>query len=200
MSAHNRGQKCTKANDCRCQKHCLCYACLFDRKSRSLYDGLRGRLAAKKWKTGERAGQIRKEKIDIPYTLDEFRAWLMVTLEDHPECVYCHCSISLMTISPDHAKPVSRGGSLERKNLRGSCSPCNRTKGELLPGEYKALLDGLKTFTEVGRNDVLKRLRGGILHFGTKKKEEGAPAVAKELKATNILAVPAKKKIWDPDF
>lgn len=158
-----------------------------------MYDGLRGRLAAKKWRTGPKAGNIRKEKIPIPYTLDEFEAWLRVTLEDHPNCEYCGISISITTISPDHRRPVSRGGSLERKNLCGACDNCNRIKGELLPGEFKALLAGLKTFTEAGRNDVIKRLKGGILHFGNKAKT--VP------QATNVLAIPAKKqKVFDPDW
>jgi hypothetical protein len=139
-------------------------------------------MAAKKWKTGKRAGTVRVEKREIPYNLEEFKSWLRVTLEDHPFCEYCKCSISLMTISPDHATPVKRGGSLERKNLRGACSPCNRLKGELLPGEFKTLIACIGTFTEHGRNDVVKRLKGGILHFGSKRKEPVA---------TNVLAIPA---------
>lgn len=167
-----------------CPKCCLCRDCMFTRRAKSIYDGLRGRLAARKWKSGERQGEIRRAKIDIPYTLDQFHAWLIVVLEDTPFCEYCGCSIDIMTISPDHAKPLKRGGSLNLANLRPACSPCNRAKGELLPGEFKALLKGLVSFTEHGRNDVMKRLRGGILHFGNKEPE---------IKAKNILAIPAPK-------
>jgi 5-methylcytosine-specific restriction endonuclease McrA len=145
---------------------------------------MQARLGAKKWKTGRRAGTLRKEKIVIPFSLDEFRAWLTCTLEDHPICEYCPTRLNIMNISPDHAKPIKRGGSLERRNLRGACDVCNRTKGELMPGEYRALIEGLETFTEAGRNDVLKRLRGAHLHFGGSRKAE-------EPKATNILAIPA---------
>lgn len=196
MSQHNRGQHCTKAPNCQCPKHCLCRECIFDRRSRTLYDGLRGRLAAKKWKTGERAGTIRKEKIEIPYTLEQFRSWLRVVLEDTPRCDYCLVAIDILTISPDHAKPIKRGGSLNLANLRECCDVCNRTKGELLPGEFKALMKGLKTFTEHGRNDVLKRLRGGIIHFGNHQKESTPP----ELKATNILAIPASASMAEKLF
>lgn len=124
-------------------------------------------------------------KIETPYTLDQFKAWLRVVLEDSPICEYCKSAISLTTISPDHAKPISRGGSLQLANLRGACRTCNQIKGALLPGEFLALLAGLRTFTEAGRNDVIKRLKGGILHFGNKPKPE--------IKATNVLAIPAQK-------
>lgn len=150
-----------------------------------MYDGLRGRMAAKKFKSGKRTGEVRREKIDIPYTLQQFETWLRVVLEDTPHCEYCAAPISITTISPDHAKPISRGGTLELANLRGACDTCNRIKGSLLVGEFKALLAGLKTFTEAGRNDVIKRLKGGILHFGNRKREPVA---------TNVLAIPAKKE------
>jgi hypothetical protein len=193
MSQHNRGQHCTNAPNCQCSKHCLCRHCLFDRKSLSLYSGLRGRLAAKKWKTGERAGEIRRAKIDTPYTIEQFRAWLRVVLEDTPWCCYCLNPVDITTISPDHARPWKRGGSLALSNLRCSCDDCNRLKGLLLPGEFKALMEGLKTLTEDGRRDVIRRLKGGILHFGNK-----SASTPPELKGTNILALPAPKA--DPDF
>lgn len=85
---------------------------------------------------------------------------------------------------------MTRGGSLALANLRGACSPCNAAKGSLLPGEYKTLLKGLESFTEAGRNDVMKRLRGGILHFGNQRKAD----LSESLKASPILAIPAAKK------
>lgn len=189
MSFHNKGQRCTNERDCQCAKHCLCHACLFDRRSRSLYSGLQSRLKEKRWKTdqpkrGIHAGDTRIAKRELPFSIDQFRAWLTVVLEDTPQCEYCHDSISITTISPDHAVPMTRGGSLAIANLRGACSSCNSAKGSLLPGEFKSLLTGLRTFTEAGRNDVMKRLRGGILHFGNRKKE---------VVATNVLVLPAKK-------
>lgn len=183
---HNYGVACTKRPDCGCIKHCLCYPCQFDRRSASMYRGMQSRFAEKKWQTGKREGQVRRERKIIPFTLDEFRAWLRCTLEDEPFCTYCNRALTLMNISPDHAQPVKRGGTLERKNLRGACDVCNRTKGELLAGEYRALLKGLETFTEAGRNDVLKRLRGAHLHFGGSRKMA-------EPTATNVLALPAPK-------
>jgi hypothetical protein len=187
---HNYGQKCTKRKDCDCRDCCLCRSCLFDRRSGSLYRGMQSRFAAKKWQSGERAGEIRRPKRDLPFSLDQFRAWLRVILEDEPNCEYCGQPIDIMTISPDHAKPVSRGGSLALANLRPCCKDDNALKGELLPGEYKALLAGLKTFTDAGRKDVLSRLRGSSVHIFPKKPSQVKP----ELKATNVLALPAKKQ------
>src|SRR5882672_299636 len=186
MSQHNKGERCTKLTSCMCPAHCLCRECMFHRRSASLFSGLQSRLKERKWKTGERAGIVRVAKRDLPFNIAQFRAWLTVVLEDTPHCEYCLIVIDIQTISPDHAVPMTRGGSLAIANLRPCCSPCNKMKGSLLPGEYKALLKGLETFTEAGRNDVMKRLRGSILHFGTKKKEVA-------LKPTNILAVPAPK-------
>lgn len=154
---------------------------------------MQSRFGQKLWKNGKRAGTIRREKRNIPFTIDDFRSWLTVVLEDHPFCEYCGERVTIMDISPDHARPVSRNGSLGRDNLRVCCDPCNRIKGELLVGEFKALMEGLKNFTEAGRNDIIKRLKGSILHFGNQKKEDP--------KATNVLAIPAKKnKVYDPDF
>lgn len=192
MSQHNHGVRCTKQPNCGCSRHCLCHQCIFFRRSYSLYSGLRSRLQEKKWKSGAREGTVRVPKRFLPFTIEQFRAWLRVILDETPWCTYCRERIDITNISPDHAVPDSRGGSLGLDNLRECCDDCNRTKGELLPGEFKALMEGLKSFTQDGRSDVLKRLRGGILHFGNKKKtaEAGAPA---EPKATNVLAVPAKK-------
>jgi 5-methylcytosine-specific restriction endonuclease McrA len=164
-----------------------------------MYRGMQSRFGEKKWKSGKREGAVRREKMEIPFSLEEFRAWLTCVLEDSPFCEYCQRPLTIMNISPDHAKPVSRQGSLDRANLRGCCDDCNRLKGELLPGEFRALLKGLATFTEAGRNDVLKRLRGAHLHFGDSRKP--AETAKPELKGTNVLAIPAKRgKVWDPTF
>lgn len=184
MSTHNKGQRCDGFSDCRCPKCCLCRECLFFRRSASIFSGLQSRLKERKWKSGAREGKVRVEKRELPFDLAQFRAWLTVVLEDTPFCEYCGNAIDILTISPDHAIPMTRGGSLGLANLRGCCGPCNKMKGSLLPGEFKSLLKGLATFSEAGRNDVMKRLRGGILHFGSKKKE---------LKPTNILAIPSPK-------
>jgi hypothetical protein len=145
---------------------------------------MQSRLKERKWKSGKKEGKVRVEKRDLPYTLEQFRAWLTCVLEDTPFCEYCQAPISITTISPDHAKPLSRGGSLELANLRGCCDPCNRGKADLLPGEWMFLLKCIRTLPEAARGSIMKRLRGGILHFGTKKKE---------ITATNVLAIPAPK-------
>lgn len=151
-----------------------------------MYDGLRGRLAAKKWKSGARAGTIRKEKIDIPYTLDQFRGWLRVVLEDSPHCEYCRIPIDILTISPDHEIPVSRGGSLELANLRGTDVKCNTRKGKLTGKEFMFLRKCVDTMPEAARSDIWKRMGGGIIHFGNKKNPEKT-----EIKGRSILAIPA---------
>jgi 5-methylcytosine-specific restriction endonuclease McrA len=157
---------------------------------------MQSRLAEKKWKTGAREGKVRREKRDLPYSLDQFRAWLRCTIEDQPRCEYCHEPIDIMSISPDHAIPLTRDGSLELANLRGACGSCNTLKGSLLPGEFRALLAGLKSFTEAGRADVLRRLRGAVVHFHSKTKtpaaKQAAPAHRDSTKA--VLAFPPMRR------
>lgn len=149
---------------------------------------MQSRLKERKWKSGKREGKVRVEKRELPFTLDEFRNWLRVVLEDTPECEYCHHSININTISPDHAIPIKRGGSLELKNLRPADSECNTLKGSLLPGEFKALLGLLNQFPQAAREDICRRMKGGMKHFAPAKKKD-------EPKATNVLAIPAKKPI-----
>src|ERR1700679_1511214 len=168
--AHNYGQRCTKAPHCNCSRCCLCYKCLFDRRARSLYSGMQSRLKERKWKSGRNEGKVRVEKREVPYTLEQFKAWLRVVLEDSPHCEYCGIAISITTISPDHAKPMKRGGSLELKNLRGCCQSCQNGKADLLPGEWMFLLKCVATMPEPARVSIMRRLRGGILHFGNRAK------------------------------
>jgi hypothetical protein len=150
---------------------------------------MQSRLKERKWKSGTKAGQVRVERRELPFSMEEFRSWLMVVLEDEPFCAYCGASINIQTISPDHAVPMARGGSLDRPNLRPSCDPCNRLKGNLLPGEFKAILGLLKQLPEAARTDITRRLRSGSmgvrLRFGPKKEA---------IKGTNVLALPAQKQ------
>lgn len=194
MSQHNFRQRCTDNPDCDCSRCCMCYTCVFDRRSYSIFSGMQSRLKEKKWKSGVREGKTRIAKRELPFTLEQFRAWLRVVLEDTPYCEYCHQSININTISPDHAIPVKRGGSLEIKNLRPCDSDCNTLKGSLLPGEFKAFLGLLAQFPQAAREDICRRMKGGMKHFRPTGKKDGP-------KATNVLAIPApKKSVVEDDF
>jgi len=43
-------------------------------------------------------------------------------------CVYCNIELTSDTLTLDHVKPLSKGGSNWVSNLVPSCSPCNRKK------------------------------------------------------------------------
>lgn len=195
MFSHNSRQKCTGKLDCTCHKHCMCWYCLFDRRSSTLYAGTKSRIKQKVWKSGKRSGEVRVEKREIPYTLPQFKAWLKVVLEDTPHCEYCGSAISITTISPDHRVPLARGGTLELRNLGGACDVCNRCKGKLLPGEFKSLLGLLQQLPEAARSDIAGRLKAGSmgvrLRFGPKKQE---------IKANGVLAIPAPRQHIEEDF
>lgn len=189
MSLHNHRQRCTGDSICTCSQCCLCRECLFFRRSRKLYSGQQATFRQKKFKSGPKQGKVRKEKRDIPYTLEQFQAWLQVVLEDTPWCCYCRESVDILNISPDHEHAVSRGGSLELANLRNCCGICNRRKGKLSGKEFMFLRKCVETMPEAARGDIWKRLGGGIKFMGGGKPK--APSVT--VKATNILAIPAPK-------
>lgn len=74
-------------------------------------------------------------------------------------CRYCQRVLNVLTLSPEHKVPLKRGGDLTLANLDlECCQPCNSRKGGLTPGEFIALLEGLKTFPEAARTDILHRL------------------------------------------
>jgi 5-methylcytosine-specific restriction endonuclease McrA len=191
VSEHNRGESCTKQSACTCPKCCRCYQCLFMRRSTTLYSGMRSRLQERRYKSGPREGKVRVAKQFLPFTPENFRDWLRVVLEDEPFCSYCKEPINILTISPDHRTPLSRGGSLELANICGACVTCNTRKGRLKPGEFMFLRECVATLPEAARGDIWRRLTAG---GGTRR--IGAPRVAQTVKPRglsggDVIAMPA---------
>lgn len=44
------------------------------------------------------------------------------------KCAYCHEPISRSQTTADHVRSRFQGGATDRKNIKASCLPCNRTK------------------------------------------------------------------------
>lgn len=191
MSLHNKGESCTKQSDCACPKCCRCYQCLFVRRSTTLYSGMRSRMQERRWKSGPREGKVRVAKQFLPFTPEQFRGWLTCVLEDEPFCSYCKEPINILTISPDHRTPVSRGGSLELANLCGACVTCNTRKGRLKPGEFMFLRECIATLPETARSDIWRRLMagGGTRRFGAAKAAQTVKS--QSLEAGSVLVIPA---------
>jgi 5-methylcytosine-specific restriction endonuclease McrA len=46
-------------------------------------------------------------------------------------CKYCLCKLNHKSVTRDHVRPRSAGGSDQRNNIVAACSPCNRLKGSI---------------------------------------------------------------------
>lgn len=58
-----------------------------------------------------------------------------VLKRDNYTCQYCGERMDKSDLTLDHVVPRSRGGQHSWENLVTACAPCNRRKGDNLPGE-----------------------------------------------------------------
>lgn len=143
----------------------------FHTRTGSIHSSMVGRFKQKLNKNGRmiRVGRI------VPFSLAEFRRWLLDQLGGKPEgstrCAYCGTPLFADSLRIDHKIPASRGGSLDLSNLACSCDRDNRMKGQLTDSEFRALLVTLGDMLHDGRlhpdgfQDVLKRLCGQVAIF-----------------------------------
>ena len=128
----------------------------FTRITGQRFDSMMDRLLKKKLIEAKR----------YPFTKDEFRDDLLVTMGGHHDgfvrCRYCQDIVNLAEIAADHAIPIDRGGSLGLANIEYICHPCNNRKGKMLPEEYTALVRFLEEKLPMARIDVLKRLEMSV--------------------------------------
>jgi len=90
---------------------------------------------------------------------EELRGFVSIDDEDDPaanlraelcseqdsQCFYCrteitHYSKRHNSLDVDHRVPVARGGTDERSNLVAACRSCNRGKGDMSEGDWRAIL------------------------------------------------------------
>jgi len=143
----------------------------FHTRTASIHSSMVKRFSSKTNKNGRliRPGRI------VPFTLSEFRLWLLEKLGGKAEgsvpCAYCTSPLYADTLRVDHQVPASRGGSLELSNCVCACDLCNRAKGELSADEFNAVRVVLDEMLHDGRlsiagfQDVWKRLRGQVAIF-----------------------------------
>lgn len=126
---------------------------------------MKNHLKAKVWHTGKRAGQIRVPARELPFTLDEFRAWAKNKIGlGAVKCFYCPRPIDILHFEPDHYWPLSLDGSLGLENLVPACDDCNRLKGEMPPDDFIALMDFAEhKISMIGYADLTKRLKAGAM-------------------------------------
>lgn len=112
------------------------YSAQFKERARSLYESLRSRTREKKNKNG----RITRKGYELPFSMEEFRAWLLATFhsEDAPiQDKYTGEWITLYTCSMDHEIPLRRGGSPGLENLCPLAPANNNCKGKLTPDEFR---------------------------------------------------------------
>lgn len=63
--------------------------------------------------------------------------WLLLMLQGSL-CAYCGKGLDYESATLDHYIPRAYGGPNAQHNLRLCCSPCNQSKGSVLPDEVAA--------------------------------------------------------------
>ena len=183
---------------------------MFERRAKELYRYLQNQTAAKKWKSGKRAGQIKQPKIPLPFSeLDLARKlWEQFGLQARP-CKYCSCPIDILSCTLDHRIPRRLGGvrAYELANLDAICTRCNHLKADLMPEEFLELRRWLNGVSSHLRTNIEGRLlQGGrtfSLNRAARKLVEGG-AVAPAIKTSRPL--PAYREpqgglnLLPPDF
>jgi hypothetical protein len=151
----------------------------FMSRTGSVYHSMVKRFSEKRFKSGPRKGKVFRPFIPVPFTLEEFRAWVLQELNGHMNgygrCFYSGEPLDARTFSVDHWMPIAQGGTLDLSNLRMCSSEQNRIKGKLSPQGY-AWLQGILV-SEVGKHltildakDIESRLKGGAGFRGKPKK------------------------------
>jgi 5-methylcytosine-specific restriction endonuclease McrA len=154
------------------------YQSIFTKRSLTIYRSMKVRFAEKR----NKRGHVRQIGREVPFTLEEFRSWLLAqfkSVDAAIRCAYdCGAVLDVLNFHTDHKTPITRSGTLGLDNLALACEDCNRIKGELTAREYVALRQGLETFSEPARKDIYKRLKTGagflrLRFFNRNKKEKG---------------------------
>lgn len=117
----------------------------------------------------ERKGRV------LPFTLGEFRGWLLETAfrgspENPVACAYCQRWMNSSTFVTDHEEPIAAGGSFGLNNLVLACAHCNRIKGRMSGEAFRALLMFVQTLPAWDANDMLGRMKNGAAFIADRAK------------------------------
>lgn len=66
-------------------------------------------------------------------------------------CIYCRALLTRKTVTIEHRKPLSKGGSNWPANLGPCCRQCNQSKNKKSETEFRAYLATLNHFPEVAK-------------------------------------------------
>lgn len=169
----------------------------FNQRSSAIYFAMANRFAERKSKKG-RITQVGRE---IPFSLDQFREWLILKLGGENgvvKCPYCAEWLSIDTLAVDHVIPASQGGSLDLGNLDTICGRDNQQKGGMCGECYQRLLDWTAVPTAVA-GGLHPACRGNMLHrmqvavsLGAWQRREMARNAKKEARKPSPTRVPVE--------
>jgi hypothetical protein len=162
----------------------------WDRASKAFYN-MRSRFQEKR----NRKGRILQVGRPLPFTLTDFREWLVGQFHGDVnsvvKCRYCPRMISGMDFQVEHVDPVKQGGSLALDNLALVDEDCNRFKGNLTESAFAMLREFLRRmqdeqlFADAAEIEQRMKISGSAhsmrkrIMLMTAKAKQAKPAVTK---------------------
>lgn len=164
---------------------------VFRERVQALWDSQKRMAAPKKWKSGARAGTIRRQATVIEFTRDELYTWLWNRVGlNARQCHYCTAPIDILSLTLDHATPRAAGGRFSLDNLRACCQDCNQRKGNLTDRAYIQVLQLSNHLSHYDMGVLLKRLaaahHGSPARFFRKPEQKPAPNLPQPAKQNGL--------------
>jgi hypothetical protein len=131
------------------------------------YDSMKRRFGPKY----DKRGRCRRPGAPLPFSLDEFRRFILDLFPDQNwhstvKCSYyaawnigCEGELHILNLQLDHRFPVARGGTLDLSNLAPCCANCNNAKGSLSHGAFLGLVQFCGQIPFPDRQDLMGRLQ-----------------------------------------
>lgn len=133
---------------------------MFDKRVESLWKSQQRMAAARYWKTGKRAGTIRKPAAPLFFDRSMLREWIWSRVgRSAIQCPYCGVPIDILSLTIDHRTPRLADGEFALDNMVCCCKDCNQRKGGLSHQAFLSLLNLSLTFTCYDRQIFLTSSR-----------------------------------------
>lgn len=168
----------------------------FETRVEALWQSQKRMAAPKKWKSGVRAGTIRKQPVVIEFTRDQLGKWLWTHVGvNAAQCFYCRVPIDILSLTLDHAMPRKKDGRFSLDNMRICCKDCNESKGDLTSGGFESVLRFARQELSPYDGEVLLK-RMAAAHHGSParffRKPQGQQQAPKVLPAAKQNAMDFK--------
>lgn len=120
----------------------------------------------KLWKSGKRAGVIRKQALPVLFDRRALEQWLWKIVGLNARgCPYCNAPIDILSLTLDHVIPRAAGGEFALDNMQVICKDCNAMKGDLSDAAFRQLLALARTLSPYDQAKLLGRLKAA--HHGS---------------------------------